>query len=44
MIDEMWHFVNEKKASFGSGEPLMGYPLNLSSGTLVIVAIQAPRN
>ena len=38
MIDEMWHFVNGKKKSFGSGEPWMGSPVACSDGSLVLVA------
>lgn len=40
-IDEMWHFVNGKKTLYGSGEPLTGYRVELSSGNWAIVAMPA---
>ncbi len=40
-VDEMWHFVNGKKTKFGSGEPWMGYHVELSPGTWGIVLTQA---
>jgi len=39
MIDEVWHFVNGKKIKCGSGEPLMGYSVNLLDGNWAIVAM-----
>jgi len=39
MIDELWHFVNGKKTKYGSGEPLMGYRVNLLDGNWTIVAM-----
>lgn len=39
-IDEVWHFVNGKKTLYGSGEPLMGYRVELSPGNWGIVAIK----
>ena len=39
-IDEMWHFVNGKKTRCGSGEPLMGYRVELSPGNWVVVTMQ----
>lgn len=41
MIDEVWHFVNGKKTKYGSGEPLMGYRVNLLDGNWAIVAMPA---
>jgi hypothetical protein len=38
-IDELWHFVNGKKTLYGFGEPLMGYRVELSPGTWVVVAM-----
>lgn len=40
-VDEMWHFVNGKKTKFGSGEPFVGYHVELSPGTWGIVLMQA---
>lgn len=37
-VDEMWHFVNGKKTLYGSGEPLMGYHVELFPGHWVLVA------
>ena len=34
MVDEFWHFVNEKKTKFGCGEPLRGR-LQESAGNYV---------
>lgn len=39
MIDEMWHYVNGKKTKYGSGEPLMGYRVDLLDGNWAIVAM-----
>jgi hypothetical protein len=39
-IDEVWHFVNGKKTLYGSGAPLTGYRVELSTGNWVIVATQ----
>ena len=39
MLDEIWHFVNGKKRRYGSGEPLMGYPVALSDGQSVLVVM-----
>ena len=44
MIDEFWHFVNGKKTLRGSGEPLMGYRVNLLDDNWVIVAMPALKN
>ncbi len=44
MIDEMWHFVNGKKRKFGSGEPLMGYPVALLDGSWAVVVMPAQRS
>jgi transposase len=44
MIDEMWHFVNGKKTLFGSGEPLMGYLVNLWDTDWEIVVIPRSNN
>ena len=44
MIDEGWHFVNGKKTKFGSGEPLMGYRVDLLDGSWAIVAMPALKN
>jgi transposase len=43
MIDELWHFVNGKKTKYGSGEPLMGYRVDLLDGNWAIVAMPAQR-
>lgn len=37
MLDEVWHFVNGKKTSFGSDVPLMGSRVSLSDGNWAIV-------
>ena len=39
MLDEIWHFVNGKKRRYGSGEPLMGYHVDLSDGKSALVVI-----
>lgn len=44
MIDEVWHFVNGKKTKYGSGEPLMGYRVDLLDGNWAIVAMPAPES
>lgn len=44
MIDEMWHFVNGKKTRYGSGEPLMGYHVNLLDGNWVLVVMPVVRS
>jgi Transposase and inactivated derivatives len=44
MIDEIWHFVNGKKIKYGSGEPLMGYRVNLLDGNWAIVAMPAHKD
>ena len=44
MIDEIWHFVNGKKTKLGSGEPLMGYRVDLLDGRWAIVAMPALEN
>ena len=43
MIDELWHFVNGKKTKYGSGEPLMGYRVDLLDGNWAIVAMPVQR-
>jgi transposase len=40
MLDEMCHFVNGKKTKFGSGEPFVGYLVDVSDGLSVIVQIK----
>ena len=44
MIDEMWHFVNGKKTRYGSGEPLMGYHVNLLDGNWALVVMPAAKS
>ena len=39
MLDEIWHFVNGKKRRYGSGEPPLGYHVNLSDGKSALVVI-----
>lgn len=44
MIDEMWHFVNGKKTKYGSGEPLMGFRVNLLDGNWALVVMPAAKS
>ena len=38
-LDEMWHFIKSKKTNFGFGKPIVALPANLSTGSVVIVAL-----
>jgi transposase len=39
IIDEMWHYVDQKKQKFGSGEPLMAKRVEFLGGYLVIAVM-----
>lgn len=39
-FDEMWHFVEQKKTSFGSSKPLIAAHGELSPGCLALVILQ----
>jgi transposase len=39
-FDEMWHFIDKKKGSYGSGERWTGMEIELSDGLLGIVLVR----
>jgi len=43
-IDEMWHFIKDKKISFGSSKQLIGVRGELSPGLQVLVVLKQSEN